>query len=303
MLSWEEIQRALEWQLEIKLDEILCWPKGTYSFVSEEFPSSEENWIEPELDIEVAIFKSLYRQAQHNPDVVIQLFCNYEEFEVMPCEIKRRGKNNRPLFSSSREIEIWHHLVHHNYSIRQLCTEIGGKTEIDELFCKAFVFGLMNAGLVSLRHPNWNKQLSNQDKLTALIQSPNYFQRLQLPWTVSDKSTITNAHQRMIDWISHPNADEATEVDLQTTLKEKLNEAYETLSNDFKRRSYRKSFVQRQDMQNIANRLYRLGKIKLSKGKVHAAYPLLQNAADLNPGSPEYEQWLEKAKKASRGAV
>ncbi len=282
LLSWEEIQKGLQWQLEIKLDEILHWQEGEFFFYREE-PKQQLDWIEPELDLQQACFHSLYRQARHRDEVTLPLLCNFRDFRIV------QGK--RPLhlfFHSNQEAALWEHIVSQQPTPRALFNN----PELARLDVRAFIVALVATGLVELRHPQAHRQTDKPAPVPNWLESSNYFHRLNLPWTVASKEEIRTAHQRTLALLEPLDAQHCGK------LRDKLNEAYTTLENDFQRRSYRKSIIGNEEMRTMAARLYRLGKMKFHRQEFSSAYPLLLSASDLNPGMPEYDHWLAKAKKA-----
>ena len=290
LLTWEEIQRALEWQLEIKFDEVFNWENGTFLFYREHLMNdeNEETWIEPNLDLQQVIFRSVYRQGRRRDDLLVPLLCNYDRFRVVPNKRELRAKNNRRLFTSEGEIHIWHYIVHLNASLEELF--LSG--QFSKSHPRAFVYGLLAAGLAQLHSP---ERLHNSagDQIRGFLNSDNYFERLNVPWTVADRASIEAAKQQSLGRIQ--NLDGTLEASQQTILKRNLEEAFQTLSNDFRRQNYRRMVIGAELIQQMADRLYRLGKIKLNRGEAHKAFPLLQSAADLNPSHQEYDEWLKRA--------
>ena len=290
-ISEENLQKGLEWQLELKLDEALHWTAGTFSFAEFNIDISQEKVL-PQIDLQHLLFRSIFRQAKKRPELDCKLLCNFENHATYAVRRRPKQDRNRRLFKSEAEISMWHHIVHKSPQIEQLVAY----SEQHHINPYAFIFALRSANLIKLVHETDEHGTTVDVFAHHLHHSDNYFHRLMLPWTTADKNEITKAKDRLIEIIE---SNEATNGETPA-LKAKVEEAYSTLENDFQRRKHRRELIGDDNLQHMADRLLRIGKIKLRQGHSTAAYPLLLSAADMRPAKPEFNQWLEKSKVSAK---
>ena len=299
VLTFSQLVLVLQKQVEFVLIQALAEPAGQWVFHALEEHS--ERFVAPPMRVAAYLFRDLRSKAKGMAaeDMAGFLRPRLESYVFIKPGVERTLEEMRLSVDESAFLKVVSGTSYRVREVPSVSTLSRGQTAI-MLWC------LTELGLIEFRTEaaaarGAEKTAAYLASRKATLDKGSYFDQLEAHWMCTSED-VEKAWKKFNQEFPADNPlkyGAAHEADVRRLIAA-VRTAYDTLSNESKRREYRLTKIEKVMIEQSAIMLYQKGDMAMMKDSLAEAYDCFSKAVELMPTVGEYRGALERVKAARR---
>lgn len=299
VLTFSQLVLVLQKQVEFVLIQALAEPAGTWTFHALE--EHTERFVAPPMRVAAYLFRDLRTKAKGMAaeDMAAFLRPRLESYLFIKPGVERTLEEMRLSVDESAFLKVVSGTSYRVREVPSVSTLSRGQTAI-MLWC------LTELGLIEFRTEaaaarGAEKIAGYLASRKATLDKGSYFDQLEAHWmcTSEDVEKAWKKFNQEFPADQPQKYGAAHEADVRRLIAA-VRTAYDTLSNETKRREYRLTKIEKVMIEQSAIMLHQKGDMAMMKDSLAEAYDCFSKAVELMPNVGEYRGALERVKAARR---